>query len=123
MRRSPHYATLNQRYGPEGLEPLQPLSIVEIGLLADVYAGDFDGDELVDADDFAQWQSTFGGLGADADRDGDTDGADFLIWQTQYQAHSIGPSQAVPEPTTLALALLLLTVYCGRHPVYARGIR
>ena len=109
-------ATLNERYVPDGLRPMEPLSIVEIGLLADVYAGDFDGDGMVDANDLAQWQTNFGGSGADADGDGDADGADFLIWQTQFQAVSTGGLGAVPEPTALTLALLPLTVYCAGRP-------
>ena len=70
-------------YDPSGAMPLEPLSIVEIALLADLYAGDFDGNQVVGAGDLVQWRNDFGGTGSDADGDGDTDGADFLIWQRQ----------------------------------------
>lgn len=45
-------------------------------------AGDFNEDNIVDAADLAQWQTNFEtGALADADFDGDSDGADFLKWQ------------------------------------------
>ena len=47
-------------------------------------AADFNFDGVVDSDDLAQWQSSFGNSsGGDADNDGDTDGRDFLIWQRE----------------------------------------
>ena len=110
-------ATLNQVYDPAEVMPLQPLSIVEIALLADVYAGDFDRDDLVDGEDLVLWQNKFGSAGADADGDGDSDGADFLIWQQQFSEGmgSSAASQTVPEPATITLALGLLSAYFSQR--------
>jgi hypothetical protein len=72
--------------------------------------GDFDKDGDVDGGDFVTWQTNFPkSSGAtlsqgDADSDGDVDGADFVVWQTNFP-HTPGPA-AVPEPSTLLLALL-----------------
>ncbi|NOZ38646.1 MAG: PEP-CTERM sorting domain-containing protein [Planctomycetes bacterium] len=111
--------TLNRVYDPTGSMPLDELSIVEIALLADVYGGDFDGNQIVDANDLVQWQNDFGGVGSDADGDFDTDGADFLVWQRQFSGSTGAASSltaTVPEPTTTALLLLLLTVYVAARP-------
>lgn len=98
--------------------PLEPLSIVEIALLADLYAGDFDGNQIVDAADMDRWQGDFGsgGAGGDADGDGDTDGADFLVWQTQFMGDFQGGLRQAPEPTAATLAVVLLAVYFAVHP-------
>ena len=81
----------------------------------DYLAADFDEDREVDAEDLAKWKTGFGssaGAGhmqGDADKDQDVDGNDFLIWQrqlgsAQVVAASSQSSNAVPEPTALALA-------------------
>ncbi len=67
---------------------------------------DFNFDGLVNASDLNQWQTAYGvDNSADADKDGDTDGADFLIWQreTQSSAALVANSIAVPEPSGLIL--------------------
>jgi len=49
-----------------------------------------DGDLDVDGDDLALLWASYGvDDGADLDQDGDTDGADFLKWQTQYQLYTL----------------------------------
>jgi probable HAF family extracellular repeat protein len=69
--------------------------------------GDFNGDDVVDSGDFAQWQGDFGSSGdSDADGDHDSDGADFLAWQRHFgRAPSIPEHAAVPEP---AMATLIM---------------
>jgi hypothetical protein len=43
----------------------------------------------------------------DADNDGDVDGADFVVWQTNFPT-SPGPgASAIPEPATWTLALFV----------------
>jgi hypothetical protein len=72
--------------------------------------GDFNSDGQVNGVDFGIWQNSFpttaGGTQAtgDADGDGDIDGADFIIWQTHYPTPA-NPTTAVPEPSSLMLAL------------------
>ena len=79
--------------------------------------GDFDLDLDVDGDDLAEWRAAFGSTsGADADNDGDSDGADFLVWQQQLGSTSVlAAGGAVPEPGTLALALLAALTVNGRR--------
>ena len=66
---------------------------------------DFNRDGVVDSGDLAGWASGFGdGDAYDANGDGSSDGADFLIWQQQQGTSSfLGAAQpaatAVPEPT------------------------
>lgn len=48
----------------------------------DLIPGDFNSNATVDGVDLGIWQASYGlGNGADADRDGDSDGMDFLAWQ------------------------------------------
>jgi hypothetical protein len=71
--------------------------------------GDFNHDGTVNAADLAEWRGDFGPTGgSDADNDGDSDGNDFLIWQRRLGATSVTPAaSAVPEPTALALMVLV----------------
>jgi hypothetical protein len=51
------------------------------------------------------WRQSFGvNADGDLDGDGDTDGADFLLWQRT----SPGGAHAVPEPAAVCMALLSL---------------
>ena len=66
-----------------------------------------------DADnDFLLWQYGYGaqstehGFG-DADFDGDVDGDDFLVWQCEFSAGSGLASEAVPEPASMVLVLVM----------------
>jgi hypothetical protein len=76
---------------------------------ASLIPGDFDGNDKVDGADFIIWQTNAPRVNptlatGDADGDGDVDGADFVVWQTNFP---YPPSPAtVPEPSTIALALL-----------------
>jgi hypothetical protein len=68
--------------------------------------GDFDDDGDVDADDLADWQTSYGIDGAaDADDDGDSDGRDFLIWQRNYTGPGSIAAFSVPEPTSLLVVI------------------
>ena len=68
----------------------------------------------------------FLGTPGDFDNDGDVDGADFLIWQRDPAGKSLtdwqnnygagtttAAASAVPEPSSLALMLLVSTTLCG----------
>jgi len=87
------------------------------GFLLIASLADFNGSTVVDAADLATWRTGFGStLGTFAsgnlDVDGDTDGADFLLWQRQLGTHtlSVAVGQAVPEPLSGALFALALAV-------------
>jgi hypothetical protein len=93
-------------------------------------AGDFDGNDVVNALDLANWKTGFGtSAGAthaqgDADADGDVDGDDFLIWQRQLGMSALAsPSTApTPEPTAGVLggiAALSLRVVARRRRIVA----
>lgn len=92
----------------------RPAGAIDIGAFevaaATGPAADFTGDGLVNADDLAAWRDAFGPTNAaDADDDGDSDGADFLIWQRTAGMNPGGSPgvAAVPEPSTATLALAL----------------
>lgn len=73
--------------------------------------GDFNNDTKVDGADLLRWRQSFGvNANADGDFDGDSDGADFLIWQRNV-AHGTLNVAPVPEPraAVLAIAALILT--------------
>ena len=82
--------------------------------------GDANGDGHVNGDDYLLWAGNFGTHpGPDGDvSDGDfnddgwVDGLDYLIWAGNYGS---GPfdAAAVPEPSTLMLALLVLAEVVG----------
>jgi hypothetical protein len=69
--------------------------------------GDFDNNGIVNNADLAQWKGDFGvDGGSDANGDGLSDGADFLVWQRNYGAGSAAAAAAtVPEPSTAVLVL------------------
>jgi arylsulfatase A-like enzyme len=74
---------------------------------------DFNFDGVVDASDLLVWKSDFrSSVGGDTDGDGDSDGHDFLAWQRQLGSTATASSAAgaVPEPTSGALAGLLVAV-------------
>jgi hypothetical protein len=82
--------------------------------------GDFNGDDVVDAADLAQWRGDVGvNDDSDADLDGDSDGDDFLIWQRQLGATATpiaAAALAVPEPSAcVAAASAILISFCRRR--------
>jgi probable HAF family extracellular repeat protein len=86
-------------------------------MLAPSNPSDFNGDRVVDADDLALWASSFGSvefLAADADEDGDVDGADFLLWQ-QALTPSSTTAAGVPEPSAL-MHVLAAAAFVARCP-------
>jgi hypothetical protein len=74
-------------------------------MLTPVYLGDFNGDLIVNGADFLKWQ-----------RD-DGSPAGLLEWETNYgnDYALAAATAAVPEPTTLALALAALCWVVGRR--------
>lgn len=76
--------------------------------------GDFNADGNIDGNDLAQWQTGYGTTSGalasegDADADQDVDGSDFLLWQRNFGTTSPPQLLAIPEPTTVSLALTAL---------------
>ena len=90
-------------------------------------AGDYNGDGVVDANDYAVWRANFGkqtiihGSGADGNYDGIINNADYIIWRNSLAAVSGAGAlaTAVPEPTTailLSLAAISIFAISSRHP-------
>lgn len=85
--------------------------------------GDFNHDGHIDGNDLAAWTNSYGNDAAgDADGDGKSDGNDFLIWQRHRDpAATDATAAAIPEPNSLALAVLAAGVLFGvRKPITRR---
>ncbi len=87
-------------------------------------AADFDSDRDVDGEDFLAWQANFGLMmdatkrQGDFDNDGDVDGQDFVGWQSEFGSvvsNSALTQAAVPEPTALALTLVMAGIVWQRR--------
>ncbi|MEM8866275.1 MAG: dockerin type I domain-containing protein, partial [Planctomycetota bacterium] len=91
-----------------------------VRLLLATVAGDYNGDGLVDAQDYLAWKNSYGSesnLAADGNGDGKVDLADYTIWRDAYVAAvSAGLTAGVPEPMAVVLVASLL-------PVWVRGRR
>lgn len=83
------------------------LSFLGVGL-----SGDYSGNGVVDAADFAVWRDSLGatgtGLAADGDGSGTIDANDYLVWKSNFGSSlpiggSVGAASSVPEPTALML--------------------
>ena len=80
--------------------------------------GDFNGDGIVDMNDYKAWKNAFGSANtaADGNGDGTVDAADFTIWRNSLGrvVFGAGPgaTSSVPEPTTLVLTILAMAVGC-----------
>jgi hypothetical protein len=78
--------------------------------------GDYNGDMLVDIQDFGEWRSNFSeivaaGTGADGNGDGIIDAADYVVWRKNFELAGSGASASIPEPRGLlhvVVAILLL---------------
>jgi hypothetical protein len=92
-----------------------------VTLLTPAEPGDYNGDGIVDSNDYSVWRSEFGTSNPSADGNGNgvVDAADYVIWQ----AHAIGsgagaslPGSAnVPEPSALLVVVNILLVVAARH--------
>jgi GH25 family lysozyme M1 (1,4-beta-N-acetylmuramidase) len=80
-------------------------------------AGDYNGDNVVDAADYTAWRNTMGqsvkvGLGADGNLNGTIDAGDYNVWKAKYGTSGAGggaiSQSAVPEPASIILVALAL---------------
>lgn len=73
--------------------------------------GDFTLDGKVNGADYIVWATNFKSAGTlsegDANRDGVVDGADYIVWATNFQS-ATSAALPVPEPSSLALAAAAL---------------
>jgi hypothetical protein len=86
-----------------------------------IHTGDYNGDGVVDANDYTLWRDKLGStsdLRADGNGDGMIDDADYGVWQSSfgatYASGAGAASAAVPEPATL---LMLLVGIAGLTPL------
>ena len=77
------------------------------GSNAEEESGDFDGDGDVDGRDFLVWQR--GGS------PNSLSAGDLALWQAEYGNGPLAATTAVPEPSSVCLAALVLAVFLGRR--------
>jgi T5SS/PEP-CTERM-associated repeat protein len=84
-------------------------------------AGDYNHDGVVDAADYTVWRDTLGSktsLVADGNANGVIDAADYDVWKAHFGEHAgsgSGSAATVPEPATLAMALIGAIALAGRR--------
>jgi len=77
--------------------------------------GDYNSDDVVDAQDYDAWKSAFGTASAAADGNGDgiVDAADYSVWRDNLGAGAAGAgaTATVPEPAhTIPLAVVVASI-------------
>ncbi len=80
-----------------------------------VVQGDYNGDQIVDAQDYTAWRAAFGdsvtaGTGADGNGNGVIDSADYIVWRKSSIAGSGMSLPSVPEPSGLAFFACTIAV-------------
>ncbi len=103
-----------------GVDDTIQLYELNVSLSAETFLeADFNEDSAVDVQDLSILRAAIGITDfGDADEDGDTDGADFLIWQRQFNQQvsgSVANSVGVPEPSSVVLIGLSLTGFGFRR--------
>ena len=77
-----------------------------------VVQGDYNGDQIVDAQDYTVWRGAYGssvtpGTGADGNGNGVVDAGDYTIWRKSLGAAGAGSGlAAVPEPSAMGLVMV-----------------
>jgi hypothetical protein len=90
-------------------------------------AGDYNNNGIVDAADYTLWRDSLGSttnLAADGNQNGVIDSGDYDVWTANYGNHfgaGAGANAAVPEPATIALAMIAAASLCVCRPVAAKG--
>jgi hypothetical protein len=73
--------------------------------------GDYNGDQVVDAQDYNFWRARVGmsvtpGTGADGNNNGVIDAGDYVVWRKSLNAGSGSSLASVPEPSAMCLMLV-----------------
>jgi cyclophilin family peptidyl-prolyl cis-trans isomerase len=84
--------------------------------------GDYNGNGRVDAADYVAWRRSLeagvigGGLAGDGNENGIVNDDDYSIWRAHFGAVAVSGmgAAAVPEPSALAIALIML-IGCAAH--------
>ncbi|WP_221435607.1 PQQ-dependent sugar dehydrogenase [Algisphaera agarilytica] len=85
--------------------------------VAELLAGDYNGNGIVDAADYTVWQDSFGSttdLAADGNGNGVIDAADYTVWQDNFGNTNLPASTIIPEPS-VALCLLAPLLMTSRR--------
>jgi Subtilase family len=81
--------------------------------------GDYDGNGIVQANDYTVWKNDFGTANAAADGNGDgvVNAADYTIWRDHLgqSVPASGSAATVPEPS--AVCLFLIAAICALRPI------
>jgi hypothetical protein len=80
--------------------------------------GDFDNNNIVNADDLTVWRTAVANITAAGDTNGDgrSNGQDFLIWQRNLGATytpAVAATAAVPEPASIVAAAVASIALAG----------
>jgi hypothetical protein len=79
--------------------------------------GDYNGDTIVDTQDYDVWKMGFGegvaaGTAADGNGDGNINAADYVVWRKSFDAAGSGGAP-VPEPSAGLMLAILAASICG----------
>ncbi len=95
--------------------------------------GDYNSDGVVDAVDYVVWRTTLNSttvLAADGDMNGTVDTGDYSVWRAYFGttmsgagAGTTAPNRAVPEGSTMGMALVAFVIVSGRGRRAAIGRR
>jgi hypothetical protein len=92
-------------------------SVTTLVLVSDGLPGDYNHDGVVDTADYTVWRDSFGQTGnvaADGNEDNAVDISDYQLWHDNFGrsdlGSGIGANAAVPEPSTVLLVLIGLSL-------------
>lgn len=97
----------------QGQETLEQFITWDITIAqTEFIAGDYNGDNMVDADDYTRWKSTFGQsvspfTSADGNGNGVIDLADYSVWRDNLGSFGATSSQSIQtaEPASIAIVM------------------